>query len=266
VVGNGYEVFYSYNPPKMIASWVNAEVIIVRPDRLVHSSTYLDVPVNWLGEQFIIEAEELKKTNELAYRNEYLGEPTGTGGAVFTNITLRKITDEEILHFDNISDGIDFGYAVDPACYGQNHFDKTRRKLYIFNEIYKVGISNKKLHDEILKVKIGRSEIIADSAEPKSIDEMNSYGRLRIVGAKKGPDSIDFGVRWLQNLAEIIIDPERCPNTAREFSTYEYEKDKYGNFKSKYPDANNHSIDMTRYSREKEYNFKKLQFGYIKPI
>ena len=120
--------------------------------------------------------------------------------------------------------------------------------------------------DEIIKVKIGRSEITADSAEPKSIDEMNSYGGLRIVGAKKGPDSIDFGVWWLQNLVEIIIDPERCPNTAREFSTYEYEKDKYGNFKSKYPDANNHSIDMTRYSREKEYNFKKLQFGYIKPI
>ena len=250
----------------MIASWVNAEVIVVRPDRLVHSSTYLNVPVEWLGEQFIIEAEELKKTNELAYRNEYLGELTGTGGAVFTNITLRNITDEEINQFDNIADGIDFGYAVDPACYGQNHLDKTRRKLYIFNEIYKVGISNKKLHDEIIKVKIGRSEITADSAEPKSIDEINSYGGIRIVGAKKGPDSIDFGIRWLQNLAEIIIDPERCPNTAREFSTYEYEKDKYGNFKSKYPDINNHSIDMTRYSREKEYNFRKLQFGYIKPI
>lgn len=266
MVGKGYEVFYSYNPPKMIASWVNAEVINVRPDRLVHSSTYLDVPVEWLGEQFIIEAEELKRTNELAYRNEYLGEATGTGGAVFTNIILRKITDEEISHFDNIADGIDFGYAVDPACYGQNHYDKTRKKLYIFNEIYKIGISNKKLHDEIIKVKVGRSEITADSAEPKSIDEMNSYGSIRIVGAKKGPDSIDFGVRWLQNLVEIIIDPERCPNTAREFSTYEYEKDKYGNFKSKYPDANNHSIDMTRYSREKEYNFRKIQFGYIKPI
>lgn len=266
MVGNGYEVFYSYNPPKMIASWVNAEVVNVRPDRLIHSSTYLDVPVEWLGEQFIIEAEELKRTNELAYRNEYLGEVTGTGGAVFTNITLRRMTDEEISRFDNIADGIDFGYAVDPACYGQNHFDKTRKKLYIFNEIYKIGISNKKLHDEIIKVKVGRSEITADSAEPKSIDEMNSYGGMRIVGAKKGPDSIDFGIRWLQNLVEIIIDPERCPNTAREFSTYEYEKDKYGNFKSKYPDTNNHSIDMTRYSREKEYNFRKLQFGYIKPI
>lgn len=264
--GDEFVCFYSYNPPKEIANWVNSEVIVVRNDKLVHTSNYLDVPKKWLGEQFLIEAEELKRTNELAYRNEYMGEPTGTGGAVFTNITLREITDEEISHFDNISDGIDFGYAVDPACYGQNHLDKTRRKLYIFNEIYKVGISNKRLHEEILKIKIGKSQIIADSAEPKSIDEMNSLGKIRLSGAKKGPDSVEFGIRWLQNLIEIIIDPVRCPNAAREFNTYEYEKDKYGNFKSKYPDCNNHSIDMTRYSREKDMNFKKISFGYTKIV
>lgn len=250
----------------MIASWVNAEVINVRSDRLVHSSTYLDVPVKWLGEQFMIEAEILKKENELAYRNEYLGEPTGTGGAVFTNITLREITDEEIKGFDNIADGVDFGYAVDPVSYGQNHLDKTRKKLYVFNEIYKVGMSNKRLHEEILKIKVGKSPITADSAEPKSIDELNGLGKIRVVGAKKGPDSIDFGVRWLQNLVEIIIDPVRCPNTAREFSMYEYEKDKFGNFKSQYPDCNNHSIDQIRYSREKDMSFRKISFGYNKII
>lgn len=245
----------------MIASWVNAEALVVRDDRLVHSSTYLDVPREWLGEQFFIEAETLKATNELAWRNEYLGEATGTGGAVFTNINLREITDEEISHFDNISDGIDFGYAVDPACYGQNHLDSTRRKLYIFNEIYKVGMSNTELWEKINKVKIGHSIIIADSEEPKSIDELNSLGKIRVVGAKRGPDSIKFGIRWLQNLNEIIIDPIRCPNTAREFSLYEYEKDKYGNFKSTYPDCNNHSIDQVRYSRERDMNFRKMQFG-----
>lgn len=259
--GNEFFVFYSYNPPKEIANWVNSEVITVRADKIVHTSNYKQVPKEWLGEQFFIEAEELKRTNELAYRNEYMGEPTGTGGAVFTNIKLRKITDEEISHFDNIADGIDFGYAVDPACYGQNHLDKTRRKLYIFNEIYKVEMSNKKLYEEIKKIKIGNSVIIADSAEPKSIAEINSYGGLKVSGAVKGPDSVDFGIRWLQNLSEIIIDPERCPNTAREFSTYEYEKDRYGNFKSKYPDMNNHSIDMTRYSRENEYRFNKLKMS-----
>lgn len=262
--GSGYEVFYSYNPPKMVASWVNAEAINERSDRLVHSSTYLDVPVEWLGEQFIIEAETLKAQNELAYRNEYLGEATGTGGAVFTNITLREITDDELRRFDNISDGIDFGYAVDPVVFTQNHYDKTRKKLYIFNEIYKVGMSNKQLWEEICKQKIGHAQIIADSEEPKSIDELNSYGKLRVAGAKKGADSIDFGIKWLQNLTEIIIDLKRAPNTAREFSLYEYLKDKYGNFISRYPDLDNHTIDATRYSREQDMQYRKMSFSNTK--
>lgn len=264
--GNGYEVFYSYNPPKQVASWVNAEAINIREDRLVHSSTYLDVPREWLGEQFIIEAETLKKNNELAYRNEYLGEATGTGGAVFTNINIREITDEEISHFDNLSDGIDFGFAVDPAVYTQNHYDRTRKKLYIFNEIYKTSMSNKELWEKIRQQKKGQSFIVADSAEPKSIDELNSYGQIRVLGAKKGADSVKFGIRWLQNLFEIVIDPVRCPNTAQEFSLYEYEKDKYGNFRSTYPDYNNHTIDATRYSREKDTEYKTLQIGISKVV
>lgn len=259
--GDLFDVFYSYNPPKSINNWVNAEALIERPDKLVHTSTYLDVPREWLGEPFYIEAEHLKKFNELAYRNEYLGEPTGTGGAVFTNLTIRKITDEEISHFDYIKDGIDFGYAVDPSVYTQNHFDKTRKKLYIFNEIYKVGLSNKKLYEEIKPIKVGRGLITADSAEPKSIDELISYG-LDVKGAKKGPDSIEYGIKWLQDLEEIIIDNVRCPNTAIEFGTYEYEKDKMGEFIAKYPDIRNHSIDATRYSREEDMRANTMQFGY----
>ena len=259
--GTGYEVFYSYNPPKMLSSWVNGESIIERKDRLVHSSTYLDVPPEWLGEEFFIEANTLKEQDEMAYRNEYLGEATGTGGAVFTNVILRKITDDEIKRFDNIADGIDFGFAVDPACYGQNHYDKTRKRLFIFNEIYQVNMSNRKLWEAIIKVKIGSSYITADSAEPKSIAELNSYGTLRVLGAKKGPDSVEYGVKWLQDLFEIIIDPERCPNTAREFKSYEYEKDKYGNFISKFPDMNNHTIDLTRYSRESDMKNTKWELS-----
>lgn len=247
--GSGYQVFYSYNPPKMLSNWVNAEVLNERKDRIIHSSTYLDVPIEWLGEQFIIEAEHLKKTNELAYRNEYLGEATGTGGAVFTNLKIREITDKEIKQFDNILDGNDFGYAVDPNCYLQMHYDKTRKRLFIFNEIYKVGMSNKQLALEIKKIKIGHSYITCDSAEPKSIAELKTYGLL-VKAAKKGPDSIDYGIKFLQNLEEIVIDNRRCPNAAREFSGYEYEKDKFGNFISKYPDKNNHSIDAARYGIE----------------
>ena len=140
--GSEYIVFYSYNPPKSVNNWVNAEALEKRPDKLLHTSTYLTVPKEWLGEQFFLEAEHLKKTNELAYRNEYLGEATGTGGAIFTNLELRSITNEEKKHFDNIIDGLDFGYAVDPACYVQCYFDKTRKTLYIFNEIYKTNLSN----------------------------------------------------------------------------------------------------------------------------
>lgn len=258
--GTGYKVFYSYNPPKTIASWVNAEVVNPRDDRLVHSSTYLDVPKEWLGEEFIIEAEYLKKTNELAYRNEYLGEATGTGGAIFTNLKIREITKEEINHFDNILDGNDFGYAVDPDCYVQMHYDKTRRRLYIFNEIYKVGMSNRKLADEIKRIKVGNSYITCDSAEPKSIAELQNLGLL-VKGAKKGADSIDYGIRFLQNMETIVIDNKRCPNIAREFTTYEYEKDKYGNFISKYPDKNNHSIDATRYAIEDYTRQKHWEFS-----
>ena len=247
--GDNIKVFFSYNPPKVISNWVNDEALKEMPSRLVHHSTYLDVPVEWLSKEFVAEAEYLKETNELYYRNEYLGEITGTGGQVFENLTFREITDDEVKRFDRIVDGIDFGFAIDPVCYLQAHYDKTRRKIYIFNEIYKVGMSNKQLADEIKQKKIGTSYITCDSAEPKSISELQSYG-LRVKGAKKGPDSIDYGIKFLQKQAEIIIDKTRCPNIAREFRNYEYEQDKNGNFKSQYPDKDNHSIDSLRYAME----------------
>ena len=264
--GDKFIVFYSYNPPKSINNWVNAEALEVRPDKLLHKSTYLDVPREWLGEPFYIEANHLKEVNELAYRNEYLGEATGTGGAVFDNLEIREITDEELKTFDKIYDGLDFGYAVDPACYVQCHFDKTRKRLYIFSEVYGVGLSNERLWEKIVDKKISRATITADSAEPKSIDKLNSLGKVYVRGAKKGPDSVEYGIRWLQDLEKIIIDNVRCPNVAREFSLYEYERDKYGVFKSKYPDMNNHSIDATRYAIEDETKSNTMTFGYNKII
>ena len=152
--GNEFSVFYSYNPPKSMQNWVNQEIMIKRDDRYIHKSTYLDVPKEWLGQQFIIEAEHLKETKPREYANEYLGEVTGTGGQVFDNVEIKELSDEEISHFDKIKDGIDFGFAIDPAVYTQNHFDKTRRILYIFNEIYEAGLSNKQLYDKIIKIGI----------------------------------------------------------------------------------------------------------------
>ena len=256
--GSLFFVFYSYNPPKSNRNWVNEEINNINNTRLVHHSTYLDVPKSWLGEQFFIEAEYLKNTKPDICRHEYLGDVIGTGGEIFKNITVRNITDEEIKCFDRISRGLDWGYAVDPLHYTVNHYDKTRRKIYIFYEVHKVGMSNRVIADIIKKENKSNNLVICDSAEPKSIAEMNSYG-LRVIGAKKGADSVEYGIKWLQDLEEIIIDPIRCPNTLREFNSYEMEIDKKGNFKSNFPDKDNHSIDAVRYSREMDMRNIKVR-------
>ena len=231
--GADFFVFYSFNPPKSARNWVNQYVSIERDDTLVHHSTYLTVPPQWLGEQFLVEAQHLKEVKPEAYSHEYLGEVTGTGGEVFANVTLRAITDEEISRFDKLRRGIDWGYAADPFAYNVCHY---------------VKLSNRAAAD-LIKPEAGGARITCDSAEPKSIDEVKGYG-LRVVGAKKGPDSVEYGVKWLQDLEEIIIDPARCPETARELSGYELERDREGNFKAGYPDKDNHHIDAVRYACE----------------
>lgn len=249
--GENFVVFYSYNPPQSANNWVNAEKKLTREDRLTHHSNYLTVPKEWLGHIFITEAEHLKATKPKAYEHEYLGDVTGTGGEVFDNVKCRRISDEEIKDFWNVKRGLDFGYAIDPLAYGEMHYDRKKKRLYIFHELYKVGLSNYAAYQHIAKQNKKNEPIKADSAEPKSISELNQYG-LRVSGTRKGPDSIEYGIKFLQDLEEIVIDDTRCPETAREFLTYELEKDANGNFKAKFPDRNNHAIDMTRYALNDE--------------
>ncbi len=246
--GEVFQVLYSYNPPKSSRHWINQTTAMPRPDTLVHHSTYLDVPREWLGEPFLAEAEHLKTVRPEAYAHEYLGEVTGTGSEVFCNVTLRPIPPEESARFDQIRNGIDWGYAADPFHFARCHYDRTRRRLYIFYEIHKVRLSNRAAA-ALLAPLVGRELITCDSAEPKSIDEMKGYG-LRVRGARKGPDSVEYGIKWLQDLEEIIIDPALCPETAREFTRYELDRDRDGNFKAGFPDRENHSIDAVRYACE----------------
>lgn len=244
--GDVFSIFYSYNPPKSKNSWVNAEAKIPKDNRLVHHSTYLDAPAAWIGQTFIYEAEHLKLVKPEAYAHEYLGEETGTGGEVFNNIKLRALSADDCKQFDNIRRGIDWGYAVDPFVYLVMHYDRMRRRLYIFKEIFKVRLSNVAAAEMINADNPFAREIVADSAEPKSIAEMQALG-LRVVRSRKGHDSIDFGIKWLQDLEEIVIDPDRCPNAAREFYNYQLTPDGNGGFKAGYPDHDNHTIDAARY-------------------
>ena len=237
--------FCSFNPPKSQNNWVNEEKLFDDPDRLVHHSTYLGVPREWLGDRFFEDAEKLKIKNEMAYRHEYLGEVTGTGGAVFENVEDMAMSNELVGNFDRLYYGLDFGFAVDPLAYVAMYYDAKREDLYIFDEIYQQKLTNSQAAGRIAQ-RTGDRLIIADSAEPKSIKEMKDYG-LHITGARKGPDSVEHGIKWLQDRAHIYIDKRRCPNTFREFIRYEYERNREGQFISAYPDKNNHAIDAVRY-------------------
>lgn len=239
--------FYSYNPPKSGRFWVNQEVKIPKDGRLIHSSDYRDVPLDWLGERFIVDAEHLRKVNDNAYRHEYLGEEVGTGLEVFLNVTLKRIRDCDIKQFDQIRQGLDWGYAADPLCFVRMNYNKKKRTLHIFDEISGLNLFNRVFYEKAQQ--FSKIQTTADSAEPKSIDEVKSYG-MNIVGAKKGPGSVESGTKFLQDMEQIIIDPARCPLSAREFINYALETDRNGEIKHKFPDKDNHAIDSCRYALE----------------
>lgn len=238
----------SFNPPAMARNWANQYVRERKPGQLVHHSTYLTTPEDWLGPRFIADAEHLKNTNPTGYRHEYLGEVVGSGTQVFENLQLRAITDNEVKQFDRIYNGVDWGFFPDIFAWNRMHYDAARRTLYIYDEVSLLRASNRKSADAIIaKGVTGNDLIIADSAEPKSISDYCSYG-LRCRGVKKGPGSVEYRMKWLQTVDCIVIDPQRCPDTAKEFAEYEYERDpKTGEVIEGYPDAANHHIDSVSY-------------------
>lgn len=280
--GTKFWDFRSFNPPISNMNWANQYAIdaMGRENTLVVKNTYLDVPEEWLGQAFIDEAMDLKATNPRAYEHEYLGIPVGTGGNVFENVEPMYMSDEFISHFDHIYNGIDWGWYPDPFAFNKVHFDIARRNLYIFAEYRVNKQSNRTTFDALYHEKELYSEeflvnsrengnfirqrhfmepdeiLTADSAEPKSISDYKSYGGYGCRPAEKGPDSVNYSMKWLQSLNHIYIDPVRCPQTLKEFVEYEYERDKDDEVVSGYPDANNHNIDAVRYALERLWKRK----------
>lgn len=244
--------FCTYNPPQSARNWVNAEALVPRPDRLVHASSYLDVPADWLGTTFITEAEMLRQTDERAYRHMYLGEITGSGGQVFTNLQLRKLTAEE-KNAGRAYCGLDFGFAADPDAFIRAGYDPARRRIWVLDEFCGVRTPVEKLAAEVGRKAEGA--VRCDSADPRMIAQLRDRG-INAVGVKKGPGSVAAGIRWLQELSGIVIDPEKCPNAAREFSGYEYPPAPGGGFLSEFPDKDNHLIDALRYAMEQHIGRK----------
>lgn len=247
--GSKYWNFESYNPPISRDNWANKDSLEERTDRLCHKSTYLQAPPEWLGEQFLAEAEHLKATDERAYQHEYLGLPVGTGGNVFDNLELREITDEEIAQFDRIYQGVDWGWFPDPFAFIRLHYDRARETIYLMDEIYQNKLTNEASGNIIIQRGYKDAYITCDSAEPKSVTDYRAMG-LQAKAAVKGPGSVDYGMKWLQR-RKIVIDRKRTPNAYNEFVNYEYDRNKDGDIISGYPDENNHLIDATRYAVER---------------
>ena len=244
--------FSSYNPPKSKSNWVNRIKLVPNPKRVIHHSSYLEAPAEWLGQKFIDDAEHLKEINPEAYEHEYLGIPNGDGGNVFEYLEIRDITDEEISHMDRIFAGVDYGWYPDAFCYLRTYYDSAREKIYLIDELYVNKWSNSKTADWIKKKGYDDYTMICDSAEPKSVNDFRDAG-LPARGAIKGPGSIEYGFKFLQTKT-LVIDPKRTPNAYKEITEYEYDRDKEGNVISGYPDGNDHAISALRYAYEPLFN------------
>ena len=255
--GDKAYIFKSFNPPKTANNWANKYVKVPKKNRYFNHSNYTQVPKKWLGKAFIEEAEHLKEINPKSYEHEYLGIANGNGGNVFDNVIIRQITDEEISGFDRIYMGVDWGWFPDPWTWNKMYYNPSQNKLYIFDEARENKKSNKDTYEILVNEKgVTPADIITcDSAEKKSIQDYKNYG-LSARGARKGPGSVDYSMKWLVSLNEIVIDNIRCPYTATEFLEYEYERTKDGEVISGYPDKENHHIDAVRYALEHIINNK----------
>ncbi len=200
----------------------------------------------WLSKEDIKVFDEMKRRNPRRFSVAGLGEWGVTDGLIYENWKEQEFKLEELKNCKSAF-GLDFGYTNDPSAFFVGFLDLENKKLYVWDEFYEKGLSNKKIADLVTSMGYRKERITADSAEPKSIDELNTLG-LRVSPAKKGKDSILNGVQWIQDL-EIIIHP-RCVNFLTEISNYTWDEDKFGNKLNKPIDDFNHLMDAMRYGLE----------------
>lgn len=204
----------------------------------------------WLDAADIKVFEDMKKRNPRRYAVAGLGGWGIVEGLVYENWKEERFDIDEVRSRPGIISafGLDFGYTNDPSTLFCGLLDQKAKQLFVFDEMYEKGLSNKKIADTVKNMGYGKERITADSAEPKSIDELKSLG-LRVKGAAKGKDSIKNGIQWIQDL-EIIIHPS-CVNFITEISNYTWDQDRFGNKLNVPIDDFNHLMDAMRYALEK---------------
>lgn len=232
------------------------------PDILALTTNYLCN--EWLDKSDLAVFERMKVNNPRRYQVAGLGNWGIVEGLIYENwkeeaytLITRKEAQEDrkgVIR-DNLKTvcGLDFGYTNDPTAFVIGVLDKDNSKLYIYDEFYEKGLSNKAIAERIKELGYRKERITADSAEPKSIDELKAYG-LNVKGAVKGKDSIVHGIQWIQDL-EIIIHP-RCVNFLTEISNYTWDTDRFGKKLNVPIDDFNHLMDALRYAVER-YSMSK---------
>ena len=217
------------------------------PDILAMTTNYLCN--EWLDDSDKKLFDTMKKNNPRRYAVAGLGNWGIVDGLVYENWKEETFDLKEIQKQCDLKSGfgLDFGYTNDPSAAFIGFVDLAGHKIYVWDEMYEKGLSNKKIFENITGMGYSKDRFTGDSAEPKSIDELKGYG-LRITGAVKGKDSINNGIQWIQD-CEIIIHP-RCVNFLTEISNYTWDKDKFGNKLNVPIDDFNHLMDAMRYGLE----------------
>lgn len=227
--------------------WIKKRFFDAEPDDDILAITTNYMCNEWLDAADLKVFETMKKNNPRRYAVAGLGGWGIVDGLVYENWKEEAFTLEDIKNCKSAV-GLDFGYTNDPSAFFVGFVDLDNKKLYVWDEIYQKGMSNRRIYEAISEAGYNKEHITGDSAEPKSIDELKGYG-LRIKGAEKGKDSIQNGIQWIQDL-EIIIHP-RCVNFLTEISNYTWDVDKFGTKLNKPIDDFNHLMDAMRYALEK---------------
>lgn len=204
----------------------------------------------WLDDSDKKLFEDMKKNNPRRYQVAGLGNWGIVEGLVYENWEEKEFDVNEISKRKGVKSafGLDFGYTNDPSAFFCGLIDVANKEIYVFDEIYKNAMKNRQIAEEIIRKGYGKEKIVADSQEPKSIDELYDLGLKGIRKSRKGKDSINNGVQYIQDY-KIIIHP-RCVNFITEISNYMWDKDKFDNPINKPVDDFNHLMDAMRYALE----------------
>lgn len=219
---------------------------VSNPDILAQTTNY--TCNEWLDEADKRLFENMKINNPRRYNVAGLGNWGITEGLVYDNVQIDyrfELTD--MVNYKTVC-GMDFGYTNDPTAFFIGFLDEKNKALYIWDELYEKGLTNRMIYDRLVSMGYGKESIVCDSAEPKSIAELRGYG-LRAKAAVKGKDSISHGIQYIQGLT-IYIHP-RCVNFTTEIQNYTFDKDKFGNAINQPIDDFNHLMDAMRYALEK---------------